>query len=130
MFEQEVQTHDNREPRDATRTNSEALRATFFCLQIESLYGTSETADFTLISSDGKKFAVHSAILSARSPVFAAMMMTEMTEKSLRRSLIRDVDGEILISVMKFFYSCSLEILINLRINLSTTRKTYGKCVR
>ena len=53
----------------------------------------------------GKVFHAHKNILSARSPVFAAMFEHNMKEKKDNRVDITDIEGNIFEELLKFIYT-------------------------
>ena len=61
-------------------------------------------ADFTMVV-DGKEFAVHKAILGARSPVFARMFQNEMREQIESRLELTDVEVEVFGELLRYIYS-------------------------
>lgn len=75
--------------------------------RLSVLHSSGTGSDFVLVSKDKKEFPVHSAILIAHSPVFAAMFTHETDEKKAGRCEIPDVDTETLSVVLEFLYSCS-----------------------
>ena len=88
----------------------EALSLEPFRQALKTLYGTSTGSDFVLVSSDGVEESVHRAILIARSPVFAAMFESNMTEVQTGRSVISDVSGPVLKALVEYMYcGCSGE---------------------
>ena len=77
---------------------------------LKTLYETNTGRDFVLVSSDGVEESVHRAILIARSPVFAAMFESNMTEVQTGRCVISDVMGPVLKALVKYMYcGCSGE---------------------
>ena len=52
-----------------------------------------------------KEFPVHKAILSARSKVFQAMFEHKMLENERSRVEIEDIDGEIMLEILRFIYT-------------------------
>ena len=57
----------------------------------------------------GKSFAAHRFIISYRSPVFAAMFSTDMTEANTGTVTINDTDAGIFEIFLKFLYTGTLE---------------------
>ena len=57
------------------------------------------------IECDGKVFHCHQLILSARSDVFRAMFLNDMTEKRTRKVTIDDVDPVVLREMLTFIYT-------------------------
>ncbi|XP_065207183.1 speckle-type POZ protein B-like isoform X2 [Planococcus citri] len=56
-------------------------------------------------SLDGKNFGAHKLILSARSPVFAAMFKHNMLENQLNEVKISDINPEVFEEFLRFLYS-------------------------
>ena len=71
---------------------------------LKILYETKTARDFVLVSSDGLEESVHRAILIGRSPVFAAMFESNMTEVQTGRCVISDVSGPVLKALVKYLY--------------------------
>ena len=63
-----------------------------------------EFSDVTL-SVNGYDYKVHKNILSARSPVFAAMFKSETEERSYGKVIITDVDNDVLKEMLRFIYT-------------------------
>jgi len=70
-----------------------------------SLFDNEQHSDFT-IKTKGKEFRVHKAILSARSPVFSAMLEHENTEE-VRSGIVNvtDIDSDVMKAMLMFMYS-------------------------
>ncbi|GAV09126.1 hypothetical protein RvY_18720 [Ramazzottius varieornatus] len=64
-----------------------------------------EGQDFTLVSNDGKQFAVHRKILQARSDYFAAMLSSDVKEVKSGRCVLPDIDGKTLQVLIAYMYS-------------------------
>ncbi|XP_055345259.1 uncharacterized protein LOC129593094 [Paramacrobiotus metropolitanus] len=75
--------------------------------KLGTLLESGRTNDCTLVSRDGKHFAVHRAVLVAQSPVFAAMFKHDMKEKSSGKCFIKDISGMVLGALIKFAYTCA-----------------------
>lgn len=58
----------------------------------------------TCIKVDGKSLHVHKDILSARSPVFAAMFINEWREKSTQTVTINEIKFETILAMIKYIY--------------------------
>ena len=95
-------------------------------------------SDYTLISCDGHAFPVHRAILSARSPVFAAMLQHEFLEKKTGENRLEDVGRKALEVLLEFIYSgtitkqekhsiCSFSKMLNILATIITINITYKK---
>ncbi|GIY03857.1 protein roadkill [Caerostris darwini] len=61
-------------------------------------------SDFTIVVGD-HAFAVHTAVLVARSPVFSKMLQHDMVEKETRRVVIRDVRPVIVQLMLMYMYT-------------------------
>ena len=61
-------------------------------------------SDVTLVCGH-KEYSVHKAILSARSKVFQAMFEHKMLETERSRVEIEDIDGEIMLEILRFIYT-------------------------
>lgn len=60
--------------------------------------------DVTLVCGE-KEFPVHKSILSSRSKVFQAMFEHKMLENERSRVEIEDIDGEIMMEILRFIYT-------------------------
>ena len=67
------------------------------------------TADFTL-RCPTKEFPVHKAILCARSPVFRAMILTDMKEARKNEIFVEEIDEKSMATVIHFIYTGELEL--------------------
>lgn len=72
---------------------------------LECLLNDKKLADVTLVSSSGKKFKAHKAILSSRSPVFDKMFEHEMREKRENVVKISDLEDIVLENVLQYVYT-------------------------
>ncbi|VDM59187.1 unnamed protein product [Angiostrongylus costaricensis] len=61
---------------------------------LESIFKDSKLSDFTIVVGD-KEIPVHKVILSARSPVFAAMLEPHTEEAKTNRVVLEDMDYEV-----------------------------------
>ncbi|KAL9696140.1 hypothetical protein quinque_015425 [Culex quinquefasciatus] len=68
-----------------------------------SLLSNEQLSDVTILV-DQKKFYAQRAILSVRSPVFAAMFQSGMQESSLNRIVIEDIEPDVFEEVLRFIY--------------------------
>ncbi|XP_039441366.1 speckle-type POZ protein-like [Culex pipiens pallens] len=68
-----------------------------------SLLSNEQLSDVT-IHVDQKKFYAQRAILSVRSPVFAAMFQSGMQESALNRIVIEDIEPDVFEEVLRFIY--------------------------
>ena len=57
------------------------------------------------INCEGKIFECHQFMLSARSPVFKAMFLSNMSEKVNKEVEIKDVESDILAELLSFIYT-------------------------
>ncbi|CAG2112694.1 unnamed protein product [Medioppia subpectinata] len=62
--------------------------------------------DFTVVVDD-QEFAVHKAVLAARSPVFRAMIANDMKEKKESKVILYDTDKEVFEQLLHFIYTGS-----------------------
>ena len=67
------------------------------------------TADFT-IRCPTKEFKVHRNILCNRSPVFRAMILTDMEEASKSELFVEEIDEKTLATIIHFIYTGELEL--------------------
>ena len=63
-----------------------------------------ETSDI-VIHCQGEQIPAHKCILSARSPVFRAMMQANMVESIKREITIEDEDKDVLFEMLRFIYT-------------------------
>lgn len=76
---------------------------------MNSLRRNGELCDVELVV-DQTCFRAHRIVLAASSMYFRAMFCRQMAESGQRRVVIQGVDGDALESLIKFAYTCSLEI--------------------
>ena len=76
---------------------------------MEQLRRNEELCDVELIV-DQQCFRAHRVVLAASSMYFRAMFCRQMAESGQRQVVIQGVDAEALSSLIKFAYTCSLEI--------------------
>ena len=69
-----------------------------------NLFESSQFADVTL-TCNSREFQCHKAILTARSPVLAAMFEHEMKERQLNLVEIEDMDPEVMADMLRFIYT-------------------------
>jgi speckle-type POZ protein len=67
--------------------------------------------DFTLKSSDGDILKAHKSVLAARSPVFFAMLKSDMQEASESIVSVPDINAKVLKELLRFIYSGAVENL-------------------
>ncbi|KAK6052655.1 BTB/POZ domain protein [Cooperia oncophora] len=60
---------------------------------LESIFKDAKLSDFTIVVGD-KEIPVHKVVLSARSPVFAAMLEPHTEEAKTNRVVLEDIDYE------------------------------------
>jgi len=83
---------------------AEASHAQSVCDSLRSFLDSGTLADLTLrVGSD--KILVHSQILAARSPVFQAMLLSQMRESSEKEVVISDLDAGAVRELVSFFYT-------------------------
>lgn len=61
---------------------------------LEAIYKEGRLSDFTIVAS-GRELPAHQIILSARSPVFAAMLEPHTEEAKNSRVIFPDIDFEV-----------------------------------
>lgn len=76
---------------------------------MEHLRRNEELCDVELVA-DQNCFRAHRVVLAASSMYFRAMFCRQMAESGQRRVVIQGVDADALDSLIKFAYTCSLEI--------------------
>ncbi|XP_015908200.1 uncharacterized protein [Parasteatoda tepidariorum] len=79
-----------------------------------SAYKNSLNTDIKLNTSEGKAIAVHRAVLSARSSVFAKMFEYDMTESTQKEVNITDVAFDVLKKLVEFMYSAEVSDIADL----------------
>uniref|UniRef100_A0A8R1E097 BTB domain-containing protein n=1 Tax=Caenorhabditis japonica TaxID=281687 RepID=A0A8R1E097_CAEJA len=73
---------------------------------LENLFRSGKHADFTLVV-EGRELKAHRAILSARSPVFAAMLEPHTAEAQTSRVILKDIDYDVVQSLLYYIYTGS-----------------------
>lgn len=63
-----------------------------------------EFCDYELVARCGRRLAAHKLVLSGRSPVFQAMLKTDMQEKRDNFIQIEDISYEVLEEMLQFMY--------------------------
>ena len=76
---------------------------------MEQLRRNEELCDVELVA-DEQCFRAHRVVLAASSMYFRAMFCRQMAESGQRRVVIQGVEPDALASLIKFTYTCSLEI--------------------
>lgn len=71
-------------------------------------------ADFRLMTSDYKLLTAHRVVLSARSPVFFAMLTNDMQEAVAGLVNVPDFDSNVMKEVLRFIYYAEIEDLDNI----------------
>ena len=69
------------------------------------LYYSGDFSDFTIICADGIEFPVHRCVLSVHSPVFKAMLQTNMIESKNNVVEVDDIDGHDMNEILHFIYT-------------------------
>jgi len=72
---------------------------------LKKMHDTGQNSDVTLVAADGREFLAHVAILSSRSPVFAAMFQHDMEEKRLNQVQMDDFSSEAVECLLNFMYT-------------------------
>ena len=70
----------------------------------KSLLNDIELSDFTVVVDD-HEFRVHKSVLAARSPVFRAMITSDMKEKKESKVVLHDFDKEVFEQFVHFLYT-------------------------
>lgn len=86
-----------------------SLRQAF--ADFKKLLDDESLTDFKLKTSDSKILKVHKAFLSARSPVFHAMLRNDMEEAQTGIVDIKDFDSRTMKEVLRFIYCNEVEDL-------------------
>ncbi|VDN17349.1 unnamed protein product [Gongylonema pulchrum] len=71
---------------------------------MEAIYKEGRLTDFTIVAGD-RELPAHQVILSARSPVFAAMLEPHTDEAKNSRVVFRDIDFEVMQELLLYMYS-------------------------
>jgi len=79
-----------------------------FCDDFSNLFIDETTSDVKIICGE-KTFPCHSAILSARCPVFRAMLKTDMEETRVGMVKITDFSPKVVEAMLRFIYTSSSE---------------------
>lgn len=66
-------------------------------------------ADFMLVTCDLVTLKAHKVVLSARSPVFYAMLTSDMQEAAAGVANIRDFDSRVMKEVLRFIYYAEVQ---------------------
>jgi len=89
------------------------------------LFESSQFADVTL-TCHSREFQCHKAILTARSPVLAAMFEHEMKERQLNLVQIEDMDPEVMAEMLRFIYTGNAPHLDNMAADLLAAADKYA----
>jgi hypothetical protein len=76
-----------------------------FFFQFRKLFEDKVFTDFTIVCSDNKEIDTHRCILATNSPVFNAMLQTQMTESKNGKMKVDDIKGEVMEEILKFMYT-------------------------
>lgn len=75
------------------------------CANLNAFRGNSQFSDVTLVTSDGETFPAHKIILSAQSPVLAAMFSNkQFAENRDNQVKFENIDKEMMPSFLDFIY--------------------------
>ena len=74
---------------------------------------------------DGKEFPAHKLILSARSPVFAAMLKNDTKEAALNRFTLVDIKPDVFEALLRFIYTDQMDFTFEMSKNLLAVSKRY-----
>jgi speckle-type POZ protein len=89
-----------------------------------SLLETGLLSDFTLVVN-GSEFAVHSSILIARSPFFAAMLYDDMKEKRECKATLEEIETNVFEALLKFIYYGNVSQIEDLALKLFIAADKY-----
>ncbi|VDN82195.1 unnamed protein product [Brugia pahangi] len=84
---------------------------------LEAIYKEGRLADFTIVAS-GRELPAHQIILSARSPVFAAMLEPHTEEAKNSRVVFPDIDFEVMQELLLYMYTGRSPNLSNMALDL------------
>ncbi|XP_047101571.1 speckle-type POZ protein-like [Schistocerca piceifrons] len=96
-----------------------------FASDMLALMESGEGADVTLVVGDSE-LAAHSVILAARSPVFAAMLRSDMREALSRRVEITDVQEAVVRQMVLFMYTETVPQLGSMAAELLEAAEKYN----
>ncbi|XP_050421295.1 kelch-like protein 2 [Adelges cooleyi] len=94
--------------------------------KIYQFYEEKEFCDVTLVTDEGLKIEAHRNILASASHVFYTMFSGQFKERNKNEILIKEIDSEILELVVKFAYTCKLDIKENNFQKLLMAANMYG----
>ncbi|XP_049843775.1 speckle-type POZ protein-like [Schistocerca gregaria] len=96
-----------------------------FASDMQALMESGDGADVTLVVGDSE-LAAHSLILAARSPVFAAMLRSDMREALSRRVEITDMQEAVVRQMLLFVYTEAVPQLGSLAPELLKAAEKYS----
>ena len=85
---------------------------------------STSNGDVTFVIRE-REFPGHKLILSARSPVFAAMFQHDMKESALNRVEIADIEPDIFQALLRFMYTDQVDLTIEKAIALLAAANRY-----
>mmetsp|Transcript_33799 Transcript_33799/g.61304 ORF Transcript_33799/g.61304 Transcript_33799/m.61304 type:complete len:374 (+) Transcript_33799:15-1136(+) len=88
----------------AAKCSSPAQNMTYTPTLTRKLWGDVLFTDAEVICGD-RRFSAHRAVLAAASPVFSAMLSTEMKEGQAREIVISDSDEQSVLHVLEYIYT-------------------------
>lgn len=74
----------------------------------QHLFNSASYSDFKIICND-LEIPVHQTVLYSSSPVFEAMFEAEMLEVSTNQLTITDIDGKVVLEMLRFMYNGNVE---------------------
>jgi len=98
---------------EETNISSEASSVVYYpdCWRsdFEKLF-ISQTGSDVCFIIDGQEIKAHKLILAARSPVFAAMFLSNMMEKILERIEIPEIDPDVFNALLRYIYTAQVQV--------------------
>ncbi|XP_055352955.1 uncharacterized protein LOC129598895 [Paramacrobiotus metropolitanus] len=76
---------------------------------LQRLLDSGLMTDCTLVSTDGRKFPVHRAILAVQSPVLSELLQSHELDKTAGQLAVVDADGKLLKTLIGFAYTRELQ---------------------
>lgn len=92
---------------------------------LEAILNDQQYTDVTLIV-EGQTIKAHKAVLSARSPVFAAMFSSEMLEQRQNQVIIPDMEFKVAQHLLQFIYAGKTQIAPTMADALLVAADKYG----
>lgn len=89
------------------------------------MFETELFSDFRLMTSDREVLAAHKVVLSARSPVFYAMLTSKMQEAAEGFANVPDFDAKVMKEVLRFIYYAEVENLSEISHDLVYAAEKY-----